>query len=120
MNNRTTTLTSDSGEDLLTSAEIADSLHTNFQPFYVKDKAVDEGLPHFAHRTCTSCNDDGEAIFTLEALYQEIEKLKDNKAIHVDKASSIMLKRCKAVLLGPLLIIFQKSFSECIAPYQWK
>ena len=73
-------LTSDSGEDLSTPAEIADSLNTYFQSVFVKEKTVDEGLPHFASRTCTSCNDDGETIFTLEALYQEIDKLKDNKA----------------------------------------
>ena len=36
------------------------------------------------------CNDDGDAIFTLEALYLEIAKLKDNKAIGVNKA--IILK----------------------------
>ena len=70
--------------------------------------------------TSTSCNDDGKTIFTLEALYQEIDKLKDNKAICVDKASTIILKRCKAALSRPLLIIFQKSFSEGIVPYQWK
>ena len=39
-----------------------------------------------------SFNDDGETIFTLEAL-QEIDKLKDNKAIGVDKASLVILKR---------------------------
>ena len=100
-----------------TPAEIADSLNTYFQSVFVKEKTVDEGLPHFASRTCTSCNDDGETIFTLEALYQEIDKLKD---IVVDKTSPIILKRCKAALSKPLLIIFQKRFSECIVPYQWK
>ena len=95
-----TTLTSDSGEDFSTPAEIADSLNTYFQSVFVKEK--------------TACNDDGEAIFTLEVLYQEIDKLKDNKTICVDKASPIILKGGKAALSGPLLIIFQKSFSEGI------
>ena len=119
-NNRITTLTSDSGEDLSTTAEIADGLNTYFQSVFVKDKTVEEGLPHFASRTCISCNDDGKAIFTLEALHREIDNLKDNKAIGVDKASPVILKRCKAALSEPLLIIFQKSFSEGIVPYQWK
>ena len=83
----------------------------------MKEKTVDESLPHFASRTCTSCNDDGKTIFTLEALYQEIDKLKDNKAIGIDKASPIILKRYRAALSRPLLIIFQKSFSEGIVPY---
>ena len=113
-NNRITTLTSDSGEDLSTPAEIADSLNTYFQSVFVKDKTVEEGLPHFASRTCTSCNDDGKAIFTLEALHREIDNLKDNKAIGLDKASPVILKRCKAALSEPLLIIFQKSFSESV------
>ena len=49
-NNRSTPLTSDSGEDLLTSAKIADSIKTYFQSVFVKDKTVDEGLSHFTHR----------------------------------------------------------------------
>ena len=60
-----------------------------------------------------------KAIFTLNSLYRKIDKLKDNKAIGVDKASSIILKRCKAALTRPLVIIFQKSFSEGVVPYQW-
>ena len=80
-NYRIITLTSDSGEDLSTPAEKADSLNTYFQSVFVKDKTVKEGLPHFAHRTCTSCNDDGEAIFTLDALYQKIDKLKITKLL---------------------------------------
>ena len=80
-NYRIITLTSDSGEDLSTPAEKADSLNTYFQSVFVKDKTVDEGLPHFTHRTCTSCNDDGDAIFTLEALNREIDKPKDKKII---------------------------------------
>ena len=119
-NNRITKLTSDSGEDLSTPAEIADSLNKYFESVFVKDKTVDECLPHITHRTCTSCNDDGDAIFTLETLYKEIDKLKDNKAIGLEKASPIILKRCKDALSRPLIIIFQKSFSEGIAPYQWK
>ena len=67
----------------------------------MKEKTVDEGLPHFASRTCTSCNDDGMVIFTMEALYQEIDNLKDNEAIGVDKASPIILKRCKAGSFRP-------------------
>ena len=39
-------LTSDSGEDLSTPAKIADSLNTYFQSVFVKEKTVDEGLPH--------------------------------------------------------------------------
>ena len=117
-NYRITALTSDSGEDLSTSAEIAESLNTYFQSVFVKEKTVDDGLPHFASRTCISCNDDGKNIFTLEALYREIDNLKDNKAIGVDKASPIILKRCKDALSRPLLIIFQMSFSEGIVPYQ--
>ena len=73
-NNRITTLTSDSGEDMSAPAEITDSLNTYFQSVFVKEKTFDENLPHFASRTCTSCNDDGETIFTLDALYQEIDK----------------------------------------------
>ena len=53
----------------------------------MKDKTVDEGLPHFAQRIGTSCNDDGEAIFTLEAVFREIDKLKENKAIGLGRAS---------------------------------
>ena len=34
-------------------------------------------LTHFASRTFTSCNDDEKDVFTLGALYQEI----DNQAI---------------------------------------
>ena len=102
-NNRITTLTSDFGEDLSTSAEIADSLNTYFQSVFVKEKTVEEGLPHFASRTCTSCNDDGKVIFKLETLHRAIDNLKDNKAIGVDKASPIILKRCKAALSRPLL-----------------
>ncbi len=67
---RSTALTSYSGEDLST---------------------LDEALSHFASKTCTSCNDDGKAIFTLEALNREIDYLKDYKAIDVDKASPIIL-----------------------------
>ena len=106
-NNRITTLTSDSGEDMSTPAEIADSLNTYFQSVFVKEKTVDEGIPHFASRTCTSCNDDGKAIFTLEALYQEIDNPTDNKGIGIDKTSPIILKRCNAALSIPLFIIFQ-------------
>ena len=62
-NNRITTLTSDSGEELSTQSKIADSLNTYFHSVFVKDKAIDEGLPHFTHRTCTSCNDDWD-IYT--------------------------------------------------------
>ena len=67
-----------------TPAEIADSLYTYLQSIFVKEKTVDESLPYFASRTCTSCNDDGETRFTLEALYQDIDKSKDNKAIGQD------------------------------------
>jgi len=88
--------------------------------FTYKRKKGDEGLPHFASRTCTSCNDDGKVIFTLETLHRAIDDLKDNKAIGVDRASPIILKRCKAALSRPLLIIFQKSFSEGIVLHQWK
>ena len=115
--NRITTHTSDTGEDLSTPAEIAESLNTHFQLVFVREKTVDEGLLHFGHRTRISCNDDGEAIFTLEALYQENGKLKENKAIGVDKASTIILKRCKATLSAPLLIILQKNFSESLVLY---
>ena len=80
----------------------------------MKEKTVDEGLPQFANRTCTSCNVDGKAIFTLEALFQEIDNLKDNRAIGVEKARPIILKRWKAALSRPFFIIFQKSFSEGI------
>ena len=74
------------GEDFSTPAKIADSLNAYFQSVFVKEKTVDEGLSHFTHR-CTSCNDDGDAKFSLEALYQEIDKLKDNNPIVMDKAS---------------------------------
>ena len=66
-NNKLTTLTSDSGEDLSTPAVIADSLNTYFQSVLVKEKTFDECLPHFA-RTCFSINDDGKNIFALESL----------------------------------------------------
>ena len=79
----------------------------------MQDETVDVSLLHFAQRTGTSCNDDGKAIFTLEALHREIDNLKDKKAIGV-------LKRYKAALSRPLLIIFQKSFSEEIVQIQWK
>ena len=107
-NNRITTLTSDSGEDFSTPAEIADSLKTYFQSAFVKDKTVDEGLLYFASRTSTSCNDDRKAIFTLETLHREIDNLKDNKAIEIDKASPIILKRCKDALSRPLLIFSRR------------
>ena len=84
----------------------------------MKEKTVDEGLPQVACRICTSCNDDRKAIFTLETLYREIDNLKDNKAIDVDKDSPAIMKRCKAALSRPLLIIFKKSFSDRIVPYQ--
>ena len=74
-NNRITTLTSDPGEDLSTSAQIADSLNTYFQSVFLKEKTVDEGLHNLASRTCTFFNDDGKAIFTLEALHREIDNL---------------------------------------------
>ena len=95
-------LTSDSGEDLQNPAELADSLNTYFQTVFIKEKTVlkrkkDKGLPHFG---------DGKAIFSLEALYREIDNLKDNKAIGMDKASHIILKKCKAALSRPWLIIF--------------
>ena len=60
------------------------------------------------------------AIFKLETLLREIDNLQDNKPIGVDKTSPIILKRYKAALYRPLLIIFQKSYSEGIVPYQWK
>ena len=110
------TLTYDSGEDLSTPAEIAESLNNYFQSVFVKEKTIDEGLPHFASRTCTSRNDDGKAIFTLQALYREIGNLKDNKAIGKDKDILIILKRCKDALSRPILIIFQQSFSDGIVP----
>ena len=69
-NNRITSLTSDSSEGLSTPAEKADSLNTYFQSVFVKEKTFDEGRSHFASRICTSCNDDGKAIFTLETLYR--------------------------------------------------
>ena len=115
-NNKITTLTSDSGEDLSTPVEIADSLNTYFQWVFVRDKTVDGYLPQYAQRTCTSCSDDGESIFTLEALYRKNDKLKDNKVIGVDKTSPIILKKCEAALSRPLLIIFKKNFSEGIVP----
>ena len=65
-NNRITTSTSDSGEEFSTPAKIADSLNTYIQKVFVKVKTVS----HFTHRTYTNCNDDGDAIFKLEDLYQ--------------------------------------------------
>ena len=41
----------------------------------------------------------------LEARYLEIDKLEDNKAIGVDRASPVILKRCNATVI----IIFQSS-----------
>ena len=77
-NSRITALKSDSGESLSTPFEIAECLNTYFQSVFVKEKIVYESLPHIACRTCTSCNDDGKAKFTLEALHREIDNLKDN------------------------------------------
>ena len=74
-NNRINKLTPDSCVDLSTPAEIADSINTYFQSVFVKEKTVYEGLLHCASRNCTSCNDDGKAIFTSEALYREIYNL---------------------------------------------
>ena len=48
---------------------------TLFQAVFVKEKTVDECLPHFVSRT--SCNDDGKTIFKLEHLYREVDNLKD-------------------------------------------
>ena len=86
----------------------------------MKAQTADEGLAHFAQRIGSSCNDDGQAIFILEALYREIDKLKVNKTIGVDRASPVILKRWKTALAKPMLIIFLKSFSEGIVPIQWK
>ena len=93
-NNRITTLTSDSGEDLSTPAEIADSLNTYFQSVFVKEKTVDESLPHFASRTCTSCNDDGEIIFTLEALFHR----------HLQKTEKLLIFIVKVLGFFPALV----------------
>ena len=94
VNNKITTLTSDTGEDMSTPTEIVDSLNTYFQSVFVRDKNVDRELPHFTQRTGTECNDDENKIFTLEALYQAIDRLIEDKAIGVDKTSPSILKRC--------------------------
>ena len=92
-----------------TLVEIADSLNTYFYSVFVKEKCVDENLPHFARRTCTS-NDDGKAIFTLKAQDREIYHLKDKNSIGVDKACPIILKRC-TVALSKALLLFSKRAS---------
>ena len=74
----------------------------------MKEKYVDIGFYHFASRTCTS-NDDGKAIFSLEALDREIENLKDNKYIGLDKVCPIILKRCKAAQSRPLLLFSRRA-----------
>ena len=81
VNNRITTLTPDTGEDLSTPAEVADSLNTYFQSVFGKDNEVYHSLPHFAQRTCTSYDDDENTIFLIDALHQEIDRLEENKAI---------------------------------------
>ena len=103
MNNRTTSLTPDTGEDLSTPGEIADSLNAYFQSVFVNDNEVEHSLPHFAQRTC--CDDDGNTIFSLEALQREIERLEDNKVIGEDRTNPLVLKRCKTTLSRPMLII---------------
>ena len=75
MNERITTLSSDTGEDLSSPAEIADSLNTYFQSMFMKDNEVDHILPYFAQRTCTSFDDDANTIFSLEVLHREIDRL---------------------------------------------
>ena len=69
LNNRITTLTSGTGEDMSTSAEIANSLNTYFQSLIVKDNEVDHILTRFAQRIFTSCDDDVNTIFSQEALH---------------------------------------------------
>ena len=86
----------------------------------MKDKNVDRELPHFTQRTGTECKDDENKIFTLEALYQAIDRLIDETAIGFDKTSPFILKGCKIAISAHLLIIFRKSFSEGIAPAMWK
>ena len=106
-NNIISSLISDSVDDLSSTAEIAYSLNTYFQSVFVRKKCLWKSL-HFASRTCTNCNDLKSYIY-IGSSYREIDNLKDNKAIWVDKA--IILKLCKAAFSRQLLIIFQKSFS---------
>ena len=101
---RIITLTSDTGEDLSTPAGKAESLNTYSQSLFVKDNEVDHSLPHFAQRNCTSCDDDANTIFSLEAMQREIDRLADNKAIGEDRLSPFVLKWCKYYLAaGPPL-----------------
>ena len=58
-------------------------------------------------------------IFTLETQHREIDNLKDNKAIGVDKASPLILEM-QGCSVETVLIIFQKIFSGGIVPNQWK
>ena len=78
MNNRITTLTSETVKYLPHAAEIADCLNIYFQSVFMKDNEVDHSLPHFAQRTCTSCDDDANTIFSLEALHRVIDRLEEN------------------------------------------
>ena len=107
-NNKITTLTSDTGEDMPAPTEIVDRLDTYFQSVFVRDKNFDRELPHFTQRTGSECNDDQNKIFTLKALYQTIDRLIDYNTIGVDKTIPFILKGCKMTISAPLLIIFGK------------
>ena len=95
---------------------------TNNRNYYTHTSEINvyQELLHFAQRNCTKCDVDENNIFTLKALHREIDKLKDYKAISVDKTSPYILKGCKAALLRPLIIFFRKSFTEGIAPMMRK
>ena len=83
-------LTSDTGEDLSTPAEKADSINTYFRSGFVKVNEVNHSFPHFAQRTCTSCDNDENTIFSIEALHREIDRLEENQAIGEDRAKTYL------------------------------
>ena len=103
-------------EDFTIPAEIDYSLINYFQS--AKDSEVDHSLYHFAQKTCTSCDDDRNNIFSLETLNRKIDRM-EIKTIGEYKASPFVLKRCKTALCRQLLIILRKSFSDGMAPKIW-
>ena len=80
----------------------------------MKNKTFVGNLPQFAKKTHPSCTDDEESIFTLEALYREINKLKDSKAIGVDRVSLIIVNQFRNVLPVQSLIIFKRVSSKAL------
>ena len=78
----------------------------------MKENTVDVVLPHFASRTCSSCNDEGKALFTLEALSREI--LNNNKAIGVTM-QVLSSWRDARLLCRDRCLLFSRR-----VPYQWK